>query len=100
MKHSSSQEGNNDKLEQSKVRQDLKEVTDRQGTVTFTRDAGAAGDGKRNPLQEFFVDEIIFTIKLLNDVRTDMDETSFDDSEVRRIDFSRSRTTIHTIFGL
>lgn len=75
-------EGNGNKLETSKVQQDLKEVLDRQCSLTC--DTSVISEQKRNPLQEFFADEIDLTRKLLHIVRTDLDASSFEDDEVRR----------------
>ncbi|XP_032668403.1 cytoplasmic dynein 2 heavy chain 1 [Odontomachus brunneus] len=81
MKHLSGNEGSSDKVEKSRVQQDLKEIIDRQCSSTFTYDTGAVRENKRDPLQDFFVDEIDHIKKLLNVVRTDMDMLSFEDSE-------------------
>lgn len=89
MKPFSNSEGNSDKLEKSKIQQDLKEVMDRQSHVTFTCDTGAISERKGNPLQDFFIDEIDLTKKLLHIVRTDMDALSFEDNEVRQISILR-----------
>lgn len=80
MKPFKNNEGNSNKLEKSKIEQDLKKVMDRQCSLTFTYDTS---EQKRNPLQDFFIDEIDLTRKLLNIVRTDIDASSFEDNEVR-----------------
>ncbi|KMQ91499.1 cytoplasmic dynein 2 heavy chain 1-like protein [Lasius niger] len=72
-------EGNSNKLEKSKVQQDLKEVLDRQCSLTC--DTSVISEQKRNPLQEFFADEVDLTRKLLHIVRTDLDASSFEDDE-------------------
>lgn len=89
MKPFSNSKGNSDKLEKSKIQQDLKEVMDRQCSSTFTCDTGAISERKGNPLQDFFIDEIDLTKKLLHIVRTDMDASSFEDNEVRQISILR-----------
>lgn len=83
MKHLSGNEGSSDKIEKLRVQQDLKEIIDRQCSSTFTYDTGAVRENKRDPLQDFFVDEIDHMKTLLNVVRMDMDALSFDDNEVR-----------------
>lgn len=88
MKPFSSNEGSGDKLEKSKVRQDLKEVMDRQ--CSLTGDTGTTSERKGNPLQDFFIDEIELTKKLLHIVRTDIDASSFEDNEVRQISILRT----------
>jgi len=85
MKPFSNSDGTNDKLEKSKVQQDLKEIMERQYSLTFTHDTSVISERKGNPLQDFFIDEIDLTKKLLHIVRTDMDAPSFDDNEVRQI---------------
>lgn len=92
MKPFSNNDGTSDKLERSKVQQDLKEIMERQCSLTFTRDTGVVSERKGNPLQDFFIDEIDLMKKLLDIVQTDMDAPSFDDNEVRQI--SIFRTTI------
>lgn len=82
MKHLSNDEGSRDKAEKSRVQQDLKEIIDRQCSSTFTYDTGGVRENKRDPLQDFFVDEIDHMKKLLNVIRTDMDVLSFEDNEV------------------
>jgi len=74
---------NSNKLEKSKVQEDLKEIMNQQCFSTFTCDTD--DKQKRNPLQDFFVDEIKFIRRLLNIVRADMDASSFDDNEVKQI---------------
>lgn len=83
MKHLSGNEGSSDKVEKSRVQQDLKEIIDRQCSSTFAYDTDAVRENKRDPLQDFFVDEIDHIKKLLNVVRTDMDTLSFEDNDVR-----------------
>jgi len=74
---------NSNKLEKSKVQEDLKEIMNQQCFSTFTCDTD--NKQKRNPLQDFFVDEIKLTKRLLNIIRADMDTSSFDDNEVKQI---------------
>lgn len=76
-------DGNGDKSEKSKVQEDLKEIMDQPCSSTFDTDAKQ----KRNPLHDFFVDEVKLVRKLLNIVRADMDLPSFDDNEVRQFIF-------------
>lgn len=85
MRHVGGNEGSSDKVEKSRVQQELKEIIDRQCSSTFTCDTGAVRENKKNPLQDFFVDEIDHIKQLLNVVRTDMDTLSFEDNEVRVI---------------
>jgi len=87
MKPFNNNEGNSNKLEKSKVQQDLKEVIDRQFSLTFTCDTGAMSERKENPLQDFFIDEIDLTKKLLHIVQTDMDTSTFEINEVRQDSF-------------
>lgn len=82
MKPLSNNEGISDNSEKSKVQHDLKEIMERQCSLTFTGDAGATSERKGNPLQDFFIDELDLTKKLSQIVRTDMDAPSFDDNEV------------------
>jgi len=84
MKPFNNSEGNSNKLEKSKVQQDLKEVMDRQFSLTFTCDSGAISERKGNPLQDFFIDEIDLTKKLLHIVQIDMDTSTFEINEVRQ----------------
>ncbi|KAL6266424.1 hypothetical protein P5V15_003274 [Pogonomyrmex californicus] len=81
MKPFSNSVRNSDRLEKSKVQQDLKEVIDRQCSLTFTCDTGAISEQKGNPLQDFFIDEIDLAKKLLHTVKTDMNASSFEDDE-------------------
>jgi len=72
---------NNNKSEKSKVQEDLKEIMNQQcfsACDTNTKQ-------KRNPLQDFFVDEIKLTRKLLNIIHADMDASCFDDNEVKQV---------------
>ncbi|XP_071561821.1 cytoplasmic dynein 2 heavy chain 1 [Temnothorax nylanderi] len=92
MKSFSNSEGTSDKLEKSKVQQDLKEIMERQCSLTFTCDTGAISERKGNPLQDFFIDEIDLTKKLLHIVQTDMDTPSFDDNETPKHWFAEWRT--------
>lgn len=92
MKPFNSSERNSNKVEQSKIQQDLKEVLDRQCSLTSTCNTSA--EQKRNPLQDFFVDEVELTRKLLHIVRTDLDALSFDDDEVR----TRKKIIIFLLF--
>lgn len=73
--------------ENSKVQRDMRELVERQCSQNFASDA--ISGQKRNPLQDFFIDEINLTRKLLNIVQTDINASSFeDDGEVRQIVFS------------
>jgi len=83
MKPFNNSEGNSNKLEKSKVQHDLKIVMDQQCSLTFTCDTGTISERKGNPLQDFFIDEVDLTKKLLHIVQTDMDASSFEDNEVR-----------------
>nr|XP_012219219.1 PREDICTED: cytoplasmic dynein 2 heavy chain 1 [Linepithema humile] len=78
MKSFSNSKENSNKLEKSKVKENLKELMDRQSSVTFTYDSGGQ---KKNSLQDFFMDEIDHTKKLLNIVQTDIDASSFENNE-------------------
>ncbi|XP_029665147.1 cytoplasmic dynein 2 heavy chain 1 [Formica exsecta] len=89
MKPFKNSEGNSNKLEKSKIEQDLKKVMDRQCSLTFTYDTS---EQKRNPLQDFFIDEIDLTRKLLNIVRTDIDVSSFEDNETPEYWFKKWRS--------
>ncbi|EFN76217.1 Cytoplasmic dynein 2 heavy chain 1 [Harpegnathos saltator] len=80
MKHLSGNEGSS-KVEKPRVQQDLKEIIDRQCSSTFTYETGTVRENKRDPLQDFFVDEIDHMKKLLNVIRADMNALSFEDSE-------------------
>jgi len=84
MKPFNNSEGNSNKLEKSKVQQDLKKVMDRQCSLTYDSTISTISEQKRNPLQDFFIDELDLTRKLLNVVRADMDASSFQDNEVRQ----------------
>ncbi|XP_018402903.1 PREDICTED: cytoplasmic dynein 2 heavy chain 1 [Cyphomyrmex costatus] len=81
MKPFNNSEENSNKLEKSRVQHDLKVVMERQCSLTFTCDTGAISERKGNPLQDFFIDEIDLTKKLLHIVQTDMDASSFEDNE-------------------
>lgn len=94
MKPFSNVEGNANQLDKSKVQQDLKEVMERQCSLTFTGDAGTMNEGKGNPLQDFFIDEIDLTKKLLHVIRADMDASSFENNEVRQISILRNCASI------
>jgi len=84
MKSFSSSEESSNKLEKSKVKENLKEVMDRQCSITFTYDSGGQ---RQNSLQDFFMDEIDHAKKLLDIVRTDMDASFFENNEVRLFSF-------------
>lgn len=86
MKPFGKSEGTSDKLEKSKVQQELKEIMERQGSLKLTQsDTGAGSERKGNLLQDFFIDEIDLTKKLLHIIQTDMDASSFESNEVREI---------------
>lgn len=85
MKPFGKSEGTSDKLEKSKVQQDLRELMERQGSLKFMSDTGAGSERKGNLLQDFFIDEVDLTKKLLHIIQTDMNAPSFEDNEVRRI---------------
>lgn len=80
MKAFSNSKENSFKLEKSKIKENLKEVMDRQSSMTFTYDSGGQ---KKSSLQDFFMDEIDHAKKLLNIVQTDIDASSFENNEVR-----------------
>lgn len=73
-------EGNNNKLEKSKI-QDIKDIVDQQ-FATLSSDIVSINEPKQNPLQNFFLDEINLMKKLLNIIRADMDMSFFEDNEV------------------
>lgn len=85
MKSFSNSEENSNKPEKSKVKENLKEVMDRQCFITFTHDSNGQ---KKNSLQDFFMDEIDHTKKLLDTIQTDIDALSFESNEVRQIVFN------------
>ncbi|KAL0104886.1 hypothetical protein PUN28_016497 [Cardiocondyla obscurior] len=80
MKPVNNDDGTSDKLEKSKIQQDLKEIMERCSS-TFTCDTGGITEQKRNPLQDFFIDEVDLTKKLLHIVQADMTSPTFDDNE-------------------
>ncbi|XP_020293197.1 cytoplasmic dynein 2 heavy chain 1 [Pseudomyrmex gracilis] len=76
----SSKERSGKKSEKSKVQRELKELVERQCSQTIASDA--TSEQTRNPLQDFFVDEINLTRKLMNVVQTNVDASSFENGEI------------------
>lgn len=85
MKPFGKSEGTSDKLEKSKVQQDLKEIMERRGSLKLTSGKGAGSERKGNLLRDFFSDEVDLTKKLLHIIQTDMDVPSFEGNEVSQI---------------
>lgn len=64
-----------------KIQRDLKELIDRNGSIFGS--SKVEQEKNKNPLKNFFIDEMNLTKKTLNLIRVDMESARFEDSKVK-----------------
>lgn len=76
--------GNDDKNSKKiemKIQRDLKELIDRNGSIFGS--SKVEQEKNKNPLKNFFIDEMNLTKKTLNLIRVDMESARFEDTKVK-----------------
>lgn len=71
----------NSKKMEMKIQRDLKELIDRNGSIFGS--SKVEQEKNKNPLKNFFIDEMNLTKKTLNLIRVDMESTRFEDTKVK-----------------
>lgn len=71
----------NSKKMEMKIQRDLKELIDRNGSIFGS--SKVEQEKNKNPLKNFFIDEMNLTKKTLNLIRVDMESARFEDSKVK-----------------
>lgn len=67
-----------------KIQRDLKELIDRNGSIFGSSKVEQEKD--KNPLKNFFIDEMNLTRKTLNLIRVDVESTRFEDNKVKNLE--------------
>lgn len=78
---SGNDEKNSKKMEM-KIQRDLKELIDRNGSI-FGSSKVEQEKKNKNPLKNFFIDEMNLTKKTLNLIRVDVESARFEDTKVK-----------------
>lgn len=71
----------NSKKMEMKIQRDLKELIDRNGSIFGS--SKVEQEKNKNPLKNFFIDEMNLTKKTLNLIRVDMESARFEDTKVK-----------------
>lgn len=66
-----------------KIQRDLKELIDRNGSIFGS--SKVEQEKNKNPLKNFFIDEMNLTRKTLNLIRVDVESTRFEDNKVKNL---------------
>lgn len=70
------------KQTETKIQRDLKELIDRHISI-FGSSTTSEHDENKNPLENFFIDEINLTKKTLNAIRVDVENLRLEDTKVQ-----------------